>query len=55
MEDEKDEPETTVEELVELFTKEDCSSQKVLVKALLNNDQRQELVNFLKKNKDVFD
>ena len=36
MEDEKDEPETTIEELIEVILDENQSNQKVLVRALLN-------------------
>ena len=54
MEDEKDEPKTTIEELVEVILDEAYLYHKVLIGALLNKEERQKLANFLKRNKDVF-
>ena len=49
MEDEKLEPETTIEELIKVSLDENHLNQKVLVGALLNEEERQELTDFLGK------
>ena len=54
MEDEVDELETTIEELVEVSIYEGDLERKVLVGTLLEKEEREELVNFLQMNKDVF-
>ena len=52
--DEVDEPETTIEELVEIILNQDDLEKKVPVRALLSKKEREELIEFIRKNKDVF-
>ena len=53
-EDEVDELETTIEEFVEVSLDEDDPERKVLVGALLKDEEKEELTSFLRINKDIF-
>ena len=52
--DEVDEPETTIEELVEISLDENDPEKKVLASTMLKKEEKEELANLLHKNKDVF-
>ena len=54
VEDEVDEPEVTIEELEEVSLDKGSPNKKVLVGTLLTKKEKDELMNFLRKNKDVF-
>ena len=54
LEDEVDEPETTIEELVEVSLDENDPNKKVLVGTLLAKKEKDELMLFLQKNKEIF-
>ena len=47
------EPKTTIEELVEVSIYKDDPKNKVLIGALLEKEEREELTYFLWKNRDV--
>ena len=49
-----DELKTKIEELEEVYLDEDDLDKKVLVGTLLSKEKKDELVAFLRKNKDVF-
>ena len=54
VEDEVDEPETTIIELQEISLDESDPNKKVLVGTLLTKKEKDELMMFLQKNKDIF-
>lgn len=54
MEDDVDEPKTTIEELIEVSLHEKDPEKKVLVGTLLKKEDEEELANFLRKNRDIF-
>ena len=54
VEDEVDEPETTIEKLEEISLDKNDPDKKVLVATLLTKEEKDELIMFLHKNKDVF-
>ena len=54
VEDEIDEPETTIEKLEEVILDKDDPNKKVLVGTLLSKKEKEELVAFLHENKHVF-
>ena len=54
MEDEKDAPKSTIEELVEINLDLEDPNKKVLVGAQLKEVERERVVECLKKNKDIF-
>ena len=54
VEDEVDEPKTTIEEQEEVSLDKDDPDKKVLVGTLLSKSEKEELVVFLCKKKDVF-
>ena len=54
IENEVDEPETTIEELIEVFLDEKDQEKKVSMGAMLRKEEKEELANFLRKNKDIF-
>ena len=49
-----DEPETIIKELKEVSLDDNDPKKKVLVGTLLSKEKKDELVAFLRKNKDVF-
>ena len=51
---EVDEPETTIEELEEVYLDEGDPDKKVLVGTLLTKKEKEELMTFLQENKDIF-
>ena len=54
VEDKVDESEMTIEELEEIFVDEGDPDKKVLVGTLLTKEEKDELMMFLRKNKDIF-
>ena len=54
VEDEVDEPETTTEELEEVSLNEGDPDKKVMVGTLLTKEEKDELMLFLCRNKDIF-
>ena len=54
IEDEKDVPENTIEELIEINLDPKDSNKKVLVGAQLTEVERERIAEYLKKNKDIF-
>ena len=54
MEDEVDEPTTTIEKLAEVVLEEDEHKKTVWIGTILPEAERAELVSFLKGNMDVF-
>ena len=54
VEDEVDEPETTIEELEDVSLDEGDSEKKVMVGTLLTKEEKDELMLFLHRNKDIF-
>ena len=54
MEDEKDAPKSTIEELVEINLDPEDPNKKVLVGAQLTKVERERMVECLKNNKDIF-
>ena len=49
-----DEPETTIEELIEVSLDEKDPEKKVLMGALLRKEEKEKLVDFLWTNRDFF-
>ena len=47
-------PETTIEELEEVSLDEDDPDKKVLIGTLLTKKDKDEMMTFLRKNKDIF-
>ena len=54
VEDEVDEPETTIEELEEVSLEENDLDKEMLVGTLLTREGKEKLMLFLRRNKDIF-